>query len=57
MVDRLGEVVAAVIASGGGKPPKLHPRPRPQTAEDRLAARYRIEQHEYVVGLFLPRDN
>jgi hypothetical protein len=54
--DRLGEVVAAVVASGGGTPPKVRPRPRPQTAEDRLAARFRIEQHERVVGLFLPRE-
>jgi hypothetical protein len=56
VVDRLGEVVAAVVASGGGTPPKLRPRPRPETAEDRLAARFRMKQHERVVGLFLPRE-
>lgn len=57
VADRLGEVVAAVVASTGAKPPTVHPTPRPQTAEDRLAVRYRIEKHERVVGMFLPRDN
>jgi hypothetical protein len=32
ILDRLGEVVAAVIAGAGGKPPKVTASPRPRTA-------------------------
>jgi hypothetical protein len=35
-IDRIGEVVQAVIASQGGKPPKIKPFPRPKTATDKL---------------------
>jgi hypothetical protein len=36
LVDRLGEVIQAVIAAQGGKPPKITPMPRPKTAADEL---------------------
>jgi len=35
-IDRIGEVVQAVIAVQGGKPPKISPFPRPKTATDKL---------------------
>lgn len=35
-VDRLGEVIQAVVAAQGGKPPKIRPMPRPRTAADEL---------------------
>jgi hypothetical protein len=36
LMDRLGDVVQAVIASQGGKPPRIKPMPRPRTATDEL---------------------
>lgn len=39
VVDRLGEVVAAVVASAGGKARRVRPWPRPVTAADRARAR------------------
>lgn len=36
MIDRLGDVVQAVIAVQGGKPPAIKPFPRPKTASDKL---------------------
>lgn len=36
IADRLGDVVQAVIAVQGGKPPRIRPLPRPQTATDKL---------------------
>lgn len=35
-VDRLGEVIRAVVAAQGGKPPKIPAMPRPRTASDKL---------------------
>ncbi len=35
-IDRLGDVVQAVIAAQGGKPPKIKPFPRPKTAMEEL---------------------
>lgn len=35
-VDRLGDIVQAVIAVQGGRPPKIDPFPRPKTAIDKL---------------------
>lgn len=42
-IDRLGDVVQAVIAAQGGKPPKIKPFPRPSTAADEL----RSPQHQH----------
>jgi hypothetical protein len=36
MADRLGDVIQAVIAAQGGKPPKIKPMPRPKTAVEKL---------------------
>lgn len=48
--DRLGEVVGAVIAAAGGKPPKLPPAARPRTELDRLEARARRARHVSLVA-------
>lgn len=54
VVDRLGEVVSAVIAAAGVRPPKIKPQPRPRTAVDRLRARKRRLDHESLVAKLLP---
>lgn len=53
IVDRLGEVVVAVVASQGGKPPRIRPTPRPRTAIDRLRERKRYEHHKKTVARVL----
>lgn len=53
LVDRMGEVMVAVVASQGGKPPKLRPHPRPRTAVDRLREKKRYEHHKKVVARVL----
>lgn len=53
LVDRMGEVMVAVIASQGGKPPKLRPHARPRTAIDRLREKRRYEHHKKVVARVL----
>jgi hypothetical protein len=47
-IDRLGDVVQAIIAAQGGKPPKIKPFPRPRTAADKLRDPRR--QHQKVLG-------
>jgi hypothetical protein len=47
-VDRLGEVVQAVIAAQGGKPPKIPPLGRPKTATDKL--RDPRKQHQKILS-------
>lgn len=53
VVDRLGEVMQAVVASAGGKPPKVRPQPRPRTAVDKLREKRRYEHHKKVVSRVL----
>lgn len=53
LVDRMGEVVQAVIAVNGGKAPKLRPQPRPKTALDRVREKRRYEHHKKVVSRVL----
>lgn len=48
--DRLSELIAAVIAAAGGKPPKPTPLPRPRTAVDRLRAQARRARHDSLVA-------
>lgn len=43
--DRLGEVVAAVVVTSGGKAPKIPPSPRPTTGVAR--ARRRMEDRQF----------
>jgi hypothetical protein len=54
IVDRLGDVISAVIAAAGGTPPKIPPYPRPETAADRVRARRRMERHYDTVRRVLP---
>jgi hypothetical protein len=50
ILDRLGEVVVAVVAGAGGKPPKLTPAPRPRTALEAGRAAVRKSRHEALVA-------
>lgn len=47
--DRLGEVIAATVSAGGGKPPKVDPLPRPVTALDRAAQRLADASYDYLM--------
>jgi hypothetical protein len=47
-IDRLGDVVQAIIAAQGGKPPAIKPFPRPKTAADKLRDPRR--QHQKVLS-------
>lgn len=47
--DRLGEVIAAIVASAGGKPPPVRPSPRPETAADRLAKKVAEASQDYLL--------
>lgn len=53
VVDRLGEVMAATVAAAGGKPPKVRPQPRPETAMDRLREQQRYLKHKRTVSRVL----
>lgn len=48
LVDRLGDVIQAVIAAQGGKPPRIKPMPRPTTAMD--AIRDPRRQHQKILS-------
>lgn len=48
--DRLAELIGAVYASNGGKPPSISPSPRPKTAVDRLKAQAQRVRHESLVA-------
>lgn len=50
VVDRLGEVVAAIVGSAGGKPPKIKPLPRPRTAFDRARRRRQLRAVDSLVA-------
>lgn len=56
LYDRQGEIVQAIIAAAGAKPPKLKPYPRPRTALDRLRDKHRYEKHRSTVARVLRRD-
>ncbi len=48
--DRLGDVMSAVVASGGGKPPRIQPARRPVTEVDRARLRREKKAHEDLVA-------
>lgn len=54
--DRLGDVINAVAASGGGKPVRVRPWPRPLTAADRAAKRRKRDAYADIIARVLP-DN
>jgi len=51
-VDRLGELIATVIATtpGAKKPPRIRPLLRPQTALERVQTRQTWQQHHDLVA-------
>lgn len=51
--DRLGSVVAAVVASTGNRPPDLQPFPRPVTAAERARFAANRERRERLVKRLL----
>lgn len=53
--DRLGSVIAALIAVNGGTPPKIPPYPRPVTALERVRHRQARTRHERLVDRLLNR--
>jgi hypothetical protein len=52
--DRLGELIQAVTAAAGAKPPKIVAYPRPRTATDRVRARRARTKHRSLVARLLP---
>lgn len=50
ILDRLGEVVAAVYAAQGGKPPRIPAVPRPMTEVHRVKARLERQHHDDLVA-------
>lgn len=54
VVDRLGNVIQAVIAAAGTKPQRMAPAARPVTAVMRLRKQRRVEQHQRLVARVLP---
>jgi hypothetical protein len=54
--DRLGTLIQATIAAGGGKPPALAPFPRPETAFQRAKEDTAQQRHQDLVRRLLPRN-
>ncbi len=54
LVDRMAEMIAAVVASRGVKPRHIPPAPRPVTAYERLRKEQRKSTHESLVARLLP---
>lgn len=50
ILDRLGDVVAAVIGAAGAKPPKIRPATRPITEVDRARLRREKQAHDDLVA-------
>lgn len=57
IIDRLGDVISAVIAAAGGSPPKIAPYPRPVTAAERARKRNRWLAHDDLVARVLPNKS
>lgn len=56
VVDRLAEVANAIFASGGGKPSRARPYPRPVTAFDRARAKRHREAADDMVAQLFPAN-
>ncbi len=54
LVDRVGELINAVLASKGVKPRRIPPAPRPVTAMQRLREGRRKIEHVTLVSKLLP---
>lgn len=55
IVERLESLQATIIATSGGKPSRPKPRPRPETALDRVRRQQRYAKHRSLVDRLLPR--
>jgi len=55
LYDRVGTLIAAVIASTGKKPPKIQPYRRPKLAVDRVRERRRWAKHKQLAARLLRR--
>lgn len=56
VVDRLGEVVAVLVAVNGGKPGQLKPYLRPVTAADEVRARQAHQSHLRLLSKITYQD-
>jgi hypothetical protein len=54
LVDRVGELINAVMASKGVRPRRIPPAPRPVTALQKLRERRRRVEHVSLVSKLLP---
>lgn len=52
--DRLGDLIATLVATSGGRAPTIRRHPRPITAVDRLRDQVRMEKHRELVARVLP---
>lgn len=52
--DLLANLIAVTVKAHGGKPPKVKPYPRPETALQRSRRRRRLHQHRALVDRVLP---
>ncbi|MFC6936700.1 hypothetical protein ACFQHO_44835 [Actinomadura yumaensis] len=55
LYDRVGVLIAAVVASTGKKPPRVPPYRRPRLAIDRLRERTRWTKHKALTARLLRR--
>ncbi|GAA1457001.1 hypothetical protein NE857_09135 [Nocardiopsis exhalans] len=55
VLDRLGEVLAAIIAAAGQTPPRIPPAPRPNTAFDRARKRASVHRHSDLLARIAER--
>lgn len=53
VADLLQNVIAAIVATNGGKPPKVKPMPRPKTEFDAARERSKLSNHRKLVARVL----
>jgi hypothetical protein len=56
VIDGLQGVTAAIVASAGGKPPRFHPQPRPETAFESVLHRRKMARHDALTRRLLRRQ-
>jgi hypothetical protein len=52
--DLIANLIAVTVKAHGGKPSKVKPYPRPETAVQRERRRRRLQQHRALVARVLP---
>lgn len=55
VIDRLGDVLVALVRLGNGRPAPIPPMRRPQTAVDRVREQRRIAEHRELVARIVRR--